>query len=71
MATGPNERRAKSEQTNQEAKRIIDAEGEAHRVKTGRLKAQRLERELAEKRAAAEKAPKPAARKARPRKKEA
>ncbi len=52
MATGPNERRAKTEQTNQEAKRIINAEGEAHRVKTGRLKAQRLEKELAEKTAA-------------------
>jgi hypothetical protein len=52
MALGPNERRARDEATDRQARAMIEAEAAARKAKTARLKAERLAREQAEKSAA-------------------
>jgi hypothetical protein len=53
MASGPNERRARAEATDREARAIIEAETKAAKSKTDRLRAERLAREAEAERLAA------------------
>jgi len=68
VAIGPNERRARNEATDREAKARSAADLDTMRKKTSRLKAERESKEAAERQAADSAPPKKAAR-AAPRKK--